>query len=480
MGPHRSLAVGSSALGSLRENVLRRVPRRERNPRMEPTKNALESREPHLGLGKAERPTRLLTLALIALVVGVAAGGSGAALRLALEHADRLRDALIAWAHGEALAGFLIVLITCAAATMIAAWLVRRFSPQAAGSGIPHVEAVLREELPPAPYGLSAVKFIGGILAIGAGLALGREGPSVQIGASCGMFAGRLFRRTWPDCRVLLAAGAGAGLAAAFNAPIAGAVFVLEELVKRFEHRVAIAALAASATGIALARALLGDTSDFHVGLLHFATATAQPLYFVLGCMSGMLAVAYNRTLLATITAAERVDKLPVHLRAGLIGAVVGVLAWFAPALVGGGDAITQRTLLGAGTLTFVPLAFLLRFGLGAISYAAATPGGLFAPLLVLGAQSGLLFGAACRLSFPNLNLQPEGFAVVGMAAMFTGVVRAPVTGIILVAEITDSVTMLLPMLGACFTAMLVPTLMRDEPIYEALRKHLLRGNRVR
>jgi CIC family chloride channel protein len=446
---------------------------------MEPLKNALQSRETNLGSHTAESPAGLLTLALIALLVGAAAGTAGAALRLALEHADRLRDALIAWAHGKALVGFLIVLVTCAAATMIAAWLVRRFSPQAAGSGIPHVEAVLREQLPPAPYGLSAVKFIGGILAIGAGLALGREGPSVQIGASCGIFVGRLFRRTWPDCRVLLAAGAGAGLAAAFNAPIAGAVFVLEELVQRFEHRVAIAALAASGTGIALARALLGDTSDFHVGLLHFATAPARPLYLVLGCVSGMLAVAYNRTLLATTTAAERLDRLPVHLRAGLIGAAVGVLAWFTPALVGGGDAITQRTLLGAEALTLVPLAFLLRFGLGAISYAAATPGGLFAPLLVLGAQSGLLFGAVCRLSFPSLGLQPEGFAVVGMAALFTGVVRAPVTGIVLVTEITDSVTMLLPMLGACFTAMLVPTLMRDEPIYEALRKRMLRSNRA-
>jgi CIC family chloride channel protein len=446
---------------------------------MESTKNALQSRETSLGPPTAESPAGLLTLSLIALLVGAAAGAAGAALRLALEHADRMRDALIAWAHGKASLGFLIVVVTCAAATALAAWLVRRFSREAAGSGIPHVEAVLHGELPPAPYGLVAVKFVGGVLAIGAGLALGREGPCVQIGASCGALAGRLFRRSWPDCRVLLAAGAGAGLAAAFNAPIAGAVFVLEELVQRFEHRVAIAALAASATGIALARALLGDTSDFHVGLLEFATAPARPLYLVLGCVSGLVAVAYNRSLLATTTAAERLEKLPVQLRAGLIGAAVGILAWFTPTLVGGGDPITQRTLLGEEALTLVPLAFLLRFGLGVVSYAAATPGGLFAPLLVLGAQSGLLFGAACRLSFPSLNLQPEGFAVVGMAALFTGVVRAPITGIVLVTEITDSVTMLLPMLGACFTAMLVPTLMREEPIYEALRKHMLRGKRV-
>jgi chloride channel protein, CIC family len=158
-------------------------------------------------------------------------------------------------------------------------------------------------------------------------------------------------------------------------------------------------------------------------------------------------------------------------LRAGLIGGAVGTLAWFAPALVGGGDEITARTLLGGESLVVVLVAFLLRFGLGAISYAASTPGGLFAPLLVLGAQSGLLFGMACRAMFPGLDIQPVGFAVVGMAAFFTGVVRAPLTGIVLITEMTANVTMLLPMLAACFTAMLVPTLLRNAPIYDSLRE---------
>ena len=332
--------------------------------------------------------------------------------------------------------------------------------------------------MPPAPYGLAPVKFAGGLLSIGAGLALGREGPSVQIGASMAVFFSRIFGRTWPDCRSLIAAGAGAGLAAAFNAPIAGSAFVLEELVQSFEHRIAITTLAASSAAIGVVRALLGDAPDFQVGTLDYASAGVQPLFFVFGGLAGLLAIAYNRTLLATTAAAERFGRLSVPMRAGLIGGAVGILAWFAPDLVGGGDAITQRTLLGADALAFVPLAFLLRFGLGPLSYAAATPGGLFAPLLVLGAQSGLLFGAACRMAFPWLSIQPEGFAVVGLAAFFTGVVRAPLTGIVLATEITGSVTMLLPMLGACFVAMLVPTLLRDEPIYDSLREHTLRRER--
>jgi chloride channel protein, CIC family len=427
----------------------------------------------------AEGHGNLLVLVLLALVVGAAAGLVGAILRLTLEQADRLRDALIAWAQAEKLAGFLFVVGTCAAATLVAAWLVRRFSPHASGSGIPHVEAVLNEEIPQAPVHLIWVKFCGGVLAIGSGLALGREGPSVQMGASVAHFVGKVCRREWPDCRVLVAAGAGAGLATAFNAPIAGAVFVLEELVRRFELRIAVAALGASATGIAVARVFLGDAPDFHVDSLVYARAEATPLFFVLGAVAGLAAIAYNRALLETIAAAERLGRLPVELRAGLIGAAVGTLAWFAPGVVGGGDAITQRSLVGAEMLSVLPLIFLLRFALGTVSYAAGTPGGLFAPMLALGAQLGLFLGLLCRLALPDLDIQAEGFAVVGMAAFFTGVVRAPLTGIVLVTEMTANVTMLLPMLVACFAAMLVPTLLRNAPIYESLREHTLRGERV-
>ena len=197
------------------------------------------------------------------------------------------------------------------------------------------------------------------------------------------------------------------------------------------------------------------------------------------GGIAGLLAIAYNHALLMSIAVTERFARVPAEVRAGVIGAGVGMVAWFAPDLVGGGDGITQRTLTSAGTLALVPVAFLVRFALGAVSYAAGTPGGLFAPLLVLGAQSGLLFGAACHMALPSLDIQPEGFAVVGLAAFFTGVVRAPLTGIVLVTEMTANVTMLLPMLGACFAAMLVPTLLRNPPIYDSLREHTLRRERL-
>ena len=423
----------------------------------------------------SEREGNLVVLALLSLLVGAVSGLVGAVFRLTLGQGDRLRDAVLAWAHGRELVGLLFIIGVSAAATGLAAWLVRRHSPEAAGSGIPHVEAVLNGDLPPESFNLIPVKFFGGLLAIGAGLALGREGPSVQMGASLAHLVGVVCRRNWPDSRVLLAAGAGAGLATAFGAPIAGAVFVLEELVRRFDTRITITTLGASAGAIAVARVLLGNGPDFHVALLPYPAFGTLPIYLALGVVAGFLGIVYNHTLLGTLAAVDRLRRWPAELRAALIGAVVGLLAWFAPTLVGGGDAITQRMLAGSEALAMVAIVFILRFGLGALSYAAGTPGGLFAPMLVLGSQSGLLFGTLCKDWFPGLAPHPTAFAVVGMAAFFTAVVRAPVTGIVLVAEMTASYTLLLPMLGACFAAMVVPTILGNAPIYDTLRQRTLR-----
>jgi len=417
----------------------------------------------------------LLGLVAAALAVGVITGCIGAIFRLALVRADHLRDVLVAWAQGHAIAGFLIVVGVCAFATAMAAWVVRRFSPHASGSGIPHVEAVLREEIQSAPFSLLPVKFFGGLLAIGSGLALGREGPTVQMGASIAVFAARAWRLSAADMRVLLAAGAGAGLATAFNAPIAGMIFVFEELVHRFNRRIAIATFATLTTAIPVARLFLGDVPDFQVRMLNTPGAGTMPLFFIMGAVAGLLGVVYNRALLAALAAGDRLPWLSAEARAGLIGAGIGVVAWFAPELVGGGDGIAQRMLTGHEISAAVACAFVIRFALGPISYAAATPGGLFAPLLALGAQFGLLCGAAYRLVFPSLAMALEAFVLVGMAALFAGVVRSPITGIVLVAEMTGNATMLLPMAVACFMAMVVPTWLRDPPIYDSLRERTLR-----
>src|SRR5271169_6389074 len=437
------------------------------------------NQEPDRGPRPVREEGSLLVLALLAFAVGGTSGLLGAVFRLVLERSDRFRGAVIDWAHGKEIAGFALVIGLSTIAAGLAAWLVRKFAPGAKGSGIPDVEAVLRDEQPPTPLILIPVKFLGSVLAMGAGLALGREGPTVQMGAGIGHFIATAFRRNQDDIKALLAAGAGAGLATAFSAPVAGSVFVLEELVRRFDTRITVTTLCASGSAIAVARLLLGNGPDFQLEPLPYSGFGTVPIFLVLGAVAGLMGVAYNHVILGALAAAERLGRwLPGEVRAMTIGLAVGLLAWFGPGLVGGGDAITQRTLAGGDSMMVVVGVFLVRFGLGPLSYAAETPGGLFAPMLVLGAQSGLVLGTLFCRWFPDLAERPAAFAVVGMAAFFTAVVRAPVTGIILVTEMTDSFTLLLPMLLACFAAMIVPTLLRNAPIYDALTRPGAKGSR--
>jgi len=427
-------------------------------------------REPNLLFDPAQGRRNPLVLAILSLIVGAISGLVGAAFRLGLQRADVLRNSIAQWAHGYGAAGFFVVLFGTALAAGVAAWMVARFSPESSGSGIPHVENQLKKKWSGDPARIAPVKFVGGILAIGSGLALGREGPTVHLGASVGQLIARIFRCNENECRALLAAGAGAGLATAFNAPIAGAVFVLEELVGVFDMDVTVATIGASAGAISFARIFLGQAPDLHIALLDFPGFGSVPAYVLLGILLGFLGVLYNRAILSALAFSAKLTMIRVEWRAALVGAGIGALTWFLPGLVGGGDSITQQILSGNAVFATLAAAFLLRFVIGPVSYAARTPGGLFAPLLTVGSQAGLLFGILWCRWFNAPGLQPTEFALVGMAAFFAAIVRAPITGIILIVELTGSSNYFLAMLGATFASATVATLLKDPPIYDSLR----------
>ena len=428
-------------------------------------------RESNLLIDSAQGRRNPLLLAILSVIVGAISGLVGAAFRLALQRADELRNPLAQWAHGYGAAGFFVVLSGTALAPGPAAWMVARFSPESSGSGIPHVETQLKKRWSGDPARIAPVKFFGGILAIGSGLALGREGPTVHIGASLGHLLAKIFRCNEHDARVLLAAGAGAGLATAFNAPIAGAVFVLEELAGVFNIDVAVATTGASAAAIPCARVFLGPGPDFYVEPLDLPGFGSVPAYVVLGVLLGFLGVLYNRAMLSAVAFGAKLTMVRVEWHAALIGAAIGTLTWFLPGLVGGGDSITQQILSGNAFFSTLVAAFLLCFVIGPVSYAARTPGGLFASLLTIGSQAGLLFGILWCRWFNPPGLQPREFALVGMAAFFGAVVRAPITGIILIVELTGSSNCFLAMLGATFASVTVATLLKDPPIYDSLRE---------
>ncbi|MFC6704297.1 ClC family H(+)/Cl(-) exchange transporter [Flexivirga alba] len=410
--------------------------------------------------------SELLGFAAVAAVVGALTGLAAATFRVALTWLADRRSDISGWTHHHWWLAPLVVL-GCAAATALSAWLVHGVEPHAEGSGIPRVEAVVEGRTEPGRFRILPVKYVGGLLSIGAGLALGREGPSVQMGGNIAVIVAKLTRRHGDQLRLLVAGGAAAGLATAFNAPIAGGVFVLEELVRRFDPKATIATLIASAAGFASAHLLLPSGTEFHVVHLQDPRLSQAGWVALLGILAGFTGVLYNRSLMGALRVADR-SRLPVEARGAVIGALVGGLVLLGPTMVGGGDNLTEDALLGSGTLAAVVGVLVLRWVLGVVSYAACTPGGLFAPMLVVGSHLGLALGVAAHL-IDHGAPEPAGFALIGMAALFTASVHAPVTGIVLATEMTGTTTLLSPTLGACAIAMTVALMLRGEGIYDML-----------
>ena len=428
-------------------------------------------RTEHGSLGDGEDARGLLKLALSAIAVGALAGLVGSAFHVGLAAADSARVMVLEWAHRYPTAGWLAPAMLAAAAAFVSRWLVRRFAPEAAGSGVQHVEAVVRGvALVPAPA-ILPVKFVGGILALGAGLALGREGPTVQMSATIGHLWSQAFKLRAGESRVLLAAGAGAGLAAAFNAPLAGAIFVFEELLRRFELRIAVATLSACGAALVVMRMLIGDRLVFAVPPIAIEMFPGFFLLVIVGGLFGLLGVAYSRMVVAGLDLVDRARRIPPEAIAAIVGAVVGLVAFVSPALVGSGESEVRAVLNGGPTLGAVIILFAARLVLGPLCYAPGFPGGLFAPLLAVGAAGGLIVGIAFESTLPMLRMALPGYAAVGMATLFVAVVRAPLTGIALVVEMTGATSLFVPLLVACASAIAVPAMLASRPIYDTLQE---------
>src|SRR6185369_9808126 len=337
------------------------------------------------------------------------------------------------------------------------------------GSGIPHLKAVLYHLRPMRWMRVLLVKFAGGIAAIGGGLTLGREGPTVQMGGAVGQMVSGWFPCTPRERQSLIAAGAGAGLAAAFNAPLSGLVFVLEEVQRDFAPTIFTAVLIASVAADVVMRLLTGQVPVFHVVTHATPSLASLPAALVIGALAGVLGVAFNRGLVRSLDLFQSLRTWPAWAVGGATGAAIGLVGWLAPDVLGGGDHLVQRTLAGDVGLGAIGPLFLVRFALTMASYGCGAPGGIFAPLLVLGAQIGLAIGIVGHHLAPEAIHDPIVFAVVGMAAYFTAIVRAPLTGIVLMVEMTSDYALVLPLVVACVTAYGIADALGDLPIYEAL-----------
>ncbi|MCX5308027.1 ClC family H(+)/Cl(-) exchange transporter [Streptomyces sp. NBC_00160] len=425
----------------------------------------------------------------IAAVAGCLVGLVGGAFRWCLAHADALRGSVLETAAALGPAGRLIPVALTALGAAVACAIAQRV-PHAAGSGIQHVEAVWRQEAEARTAWLVPAKFVGGLIAIGSGLVLGREGPIVHMGAAIGSAAGRRGgldaeyaekASDADDARMLHTALGGAGLAVAFSAPLGGLLFVCEEVTGTVRPRLVLLTLVGTVTAVATSRLLVGDGLVLPLAALPAPPLWTLPVFLLSGVTAGALGAAYSALVVRTLEVCDRLTRVPLVARAAVIGAGVGALMAFDPLLTGGGDQLSERLLTG-GTLTVGALVLCLavRCVAGPLSYAAATPGGLFAPLLALGALWGTLTHALAAPLLPagsagmGMGTGAAAFAVVGMAGVFTGVVRAPLTGTVLVVEMTGAGALLLPLLIACFAATVTADRLGSEPVYDTLRRRML------
>jgi len=421
------------------------------------------------GLGTTEVKRRHILFK--ALIVGLVAGLIASAFRAALQFAEHQR---IAWQTGLSRPVALAVALGVGAlGGGLAVWLVRRFCPEASGSGIPDLKAVVLGERELRWKRVLPVKFLSGVLGIGGGLALGREGPTIQMGGATGLMVSRWFR-VQPgegERKALISAGAGAGLAAAFNAPLAGLVFVLEELQGNFTSFGFVAAFLASVSADVVARVLTGDVPVFSVRDLAPPGLSTLPVALLLGAACGLGGVLFNRTLLKSMDLADRLRRWPPFALGAMVGVLVGLASWLIPGSAGSGGVLAERALTGNFALGLLPVFLAVRFLLTMTSYSVGAAGGIFAPLLVMGALGGLMMGHVAHAVVPAWAPVPQVFAVIGMGALLTAIVRAPLTGIVLMVELTGEYGFMLPLLASCLAAYGVAEALKDAPVYEALRE---------
>ncbi len=404
--------------------------------------------------------------------VGLLSGLVVVAYRLALTGLEDLRSrmyVILRRSPWTSTAGWFVLL---AAAGLLLGWMVRR-TWMISGSGIPQVKGVLLRQLRMQWLKELLLKFTGGCLALGAGLSLGREGPSIQLGAQVG--AGLSRRASFPllEERYLVSAGAGAGLAAAFNAPLAGVLFALEELHKSFSPVMLTCLMISSISADLVSRNFFGLRPVFDLRVLEVLPLRMYGWLVPLGAACGLLGALFNLLLLGSqrLYGPLRQELRPV---AALLAA--GLIGFLLPEILGGGHALVERAALDDLALPLLLALIAGKILFTAASYGTGSPGGIFLPMLVIGALTGrlvatLLAGVAGVGSHFAVN-----FVILAMAAFFAAVVRAPITGVVLIMEMTGVLTHLLSLSVVCVVAYATAELLRSPAIYDALLARMLRA----
>lgn len=416
--------------------------------------------------------TQTLKMLVQAIIVGVLTGGVVGLFRFGISQTSAFWLHLFALAHQNWLwllaigAGFALVGI-------IAGYFVKQY-PHVGGSGIPEVKLELTGKLQVKWWPILWRKLIGGILAIGTGLFLGPEGPSLQLGSSIGQGVGERFKQSKTHARILLATGAASGLSAAFGAPLAGALFVLEEVIHNFSSRVWLNALAGALAADLVVTNIFGQKHSLAIIYNHAFPLSLYWHLLLLGILLGLLGHLYKVGLFSLKKVYLRIKWLPRWLHGLIPLALLIPIAYFWPLITGPGNRlilslpqlVEQNGWFIVGLLAFY---FLMRIAFSIISYDSGLPSGIFLPILTMGALIGATYGTL----MVQLHLMPQKFVVnliiFAMAGLFAAIIRAPFTAIILITEMVGSLLHLFPLAIVSFVALLVDELLGGRPIYGQL-----------
>lgn len=365
---------------------------------------------------------------------------------------------------------------------MALAWIVGRlvkWEPMISGSGIPQVEGEVSGRLSQNWKRVLPAKFAGGFLCMLGGLSLGREGPSIQLGAMAGQGISRALGRGKREEKFLMTCGASAGLSAAFHAPLAGMMFAVEEIHKTFSIPILLPVMTASVTADYIASHILGLDPVFHFQITEYLPQNYYWLLILLGILVGVSGVFYNWGMLK---AQELYRKIPFLKETGrllIAFLTAGVLGLVMPSVLGSGSGLIASLTKGEMVLGMVVLTLVVKFLFSAVSFGSGAPGGIFFPLLILGALLGAVFAMTGAEFFGLDPVYINNFVLLGMTGFFTAIVRAPLTGIILLFEMSGSISQMLSLSIVSVTAYIVATLMRSEPIYDSLLKRILKADTI-
>lgn len=320
------------------------------------------------------------------------------------------------------------------------------------------------------------IKFIASLFSLGSGLLLGREGPTIQIGANVGKMVKDIFRQPDNKTNPLVSSGAAAGLACAFNAPFAGIIFVIEEMHGHFRYTFysVAAIMVASGTSDFVVRALVGADPVIKMTIFPRPEMSAIWLFIVLGLLFSLIGYSFNKLLIIVLDFFSNLSRIAFIFSGILAGIVIVVIGAYFPEMIGGGYRTIGQVLDQSFTLTVLLVLFAGRMLMSIFSYGTGVPGGIFAPMLAIGVVFGMLFGGVVQYFFPDLVSHPGIFAVAGMAGIFASTVRAPLTGLVLAVEMTANYELILPLIITTVTASVVTAQLGNEPIYTTLLKRTL------